>query len=145
VGIAIFDAIRTGVLNSQLAPRVSAAALAHGFPAASAADPKQLELLVVAAEGVVLGKPAAVAFKDFPDVTPALISATVTAFRGAYAYAFQRVFLSTIPFGVIALVASFFIKDASQYLTNHTAVHLEKEHLRQHEGDEEHHHHHSQH
>ncbi|KAG0650133.1 Core trichothecene cluster (CTC) 12 [Hyphodiscus hymeniophilus] len=133
VGIAIFNTIHNGVLNSQLVPRVSKAALAHGFPN----DPKLLAAVLGAAEGVVLGAPAEVAFKGLPNVTPALISSTVTAFRAAYAYSFQRVFLSTIPFGVIALVAAWFIRDASQYLTNHTAVHLNKDHLRERHPEEQ--------
>jgi len=126
VGIAIFNTIRTSVLNSQLGPRVTQAALANGFPN----DPKQLAALMTAVQAAVLGDPTEMAFKGLPNVTPALISSTITAFRGAYAYAFQRVFLSTIPFGAIALVAAYFIKDASQYLTNHTAVHLKRDHLR---------------
>ncbi|KAH8799843.1 putative efflux pump antibiotic resistance protein [Xylogone sp. PMI_703] len=127
VGISIFNTIRNGVLDSQLVPRVTKAALANGFPN----DAHLLESLMTAVQGTVLGKPADVAFKGLPNVTPELISATVKAFRGAYVVAFQKVFYSTIPFGVIALVAAFFIKDASQYLTNHTAVHLQKEHVRE--------------
>ncbi|RFU24960.1 hypothetical protein B7463_g11378, partial [Scytalidium lignicola] len=127
VGISIFNTIRNGVLGSQLGPRVTKAALANGFPD----DPQLLEALITAAKGAVLGKPTEVAFKGLPNVTPELISATVTAFRGAYAYAFQRVFYSTIPFGIIALIAAWFIEDASQYLTNHTAVHLQKDHIRE--------------
>jgi hypothetical protein len=121
------------VLNAQLGPRVTKAALASGFPN----DPKLLAALVKAAEGAVLGAPTEVAFKGLPNVTPALISSTVTAFRGAYAFSFQRVFLSTIPFGVIALIAAWFINDASQYLTNHTAVHLSKAHLRERHPEEQ--------
>jgi hypothetical protein len=121
------------VLNAQLIPRVSKAALANGFPN----SPKLLAALVTAAEGVVLGVPSEVAFKGLPNVTPELISSTVTAFRGAQAYSFQRVFLSTIPFGVIALVAAWFIRDASQYLTNHTAVHLNKAQMRERHPEEQ--------
>ncbi|KAF2102996.1 putative major facilitator superfamily transporter [Rhizodiscina lignyota] len=123
VGIAIFNTIRTGVLNSQLAPRVTKAALENGFPSSS------LKELVPAVQEAVLGKPAAL--RALSGVTPAVESATITAFKGAYAYAFQRVFLSTIPFGVIATVTVIFVKESSQYLTNHTAVHLEREQLRE--------------
>jgi hypothetical protein len=42
----------------------------------------------------------------------------------AYAYAFKQVFYSSIPFGIIAIICACFIKDSSQYLTNHTAVHM---------------------
>jgi hypothetical protein len=37
------------------------------------------------------------------------------------------VFYSTIPFGVLAIVFGCLIRDPSQYRTNHTATHMERE------------------
>lgn len=74
--------------------------------------------------------------RAIPGVTPAIESATISAFKGAYAYAFQRVFLSTIPFGVIATITVIFVKESSQYLTNHTAVHLERDRIRENKATE---------
>jgi hypothetical protein len=121
VGIAIFGTIRNSVVGSQLGPRITEAALANGFPASGLAE------LIPAVQLAVLGEPASLL--ALPGVTPAVESATIAAFKGAYAYAFQRVFLSTIPFGVIATVTVIFVKESSQYLTNHTAARLERDRI----------------
>lgn len=72
-----------------------------------------------------VGVPAV--FNAIPAATPAVQAATATAFKEAYSYAFQRVAYASVPFGVIAIIAAIFIKDPSVYLTNYTAVHMEKE------------------
>ncbi len=80
------------------------------------------------------------AFAAVEGATPEVQAAALKAFRAAYGYAFKRVFWATIPFGVIALVAACFVLDSSQYLTNHTAVRMEKEAIggrRTHVGDVE--------
>lgn len=120
VGIAIFNTIRNGVLTSQLVPRITKAAMDNGFHG----DATALKAVVLAAENNAKGIPHA--FAKIPNASPALISATLEAYKSAYAYAYQRVFFSTIPFGVLAIIAALFIKDASEYLTNHTAVHMER-------------------
>ncbi|KIW86462.1 hypothetical protein Z517_01860 [Fonsecaea pedrosoi CBS 271.37] len=126
VGIAIFNTIRNGVLNSQLVPRIVKAATANGFQGDEAA----VKSLVTAVSNNAKGIPDA--FAKIQGASPALISATAEAYKSAYGYAYQRVFYSTIPFGVIAIITALFIKDASEYLTNHTAVHMEKEILGEH-------------
>jgi len=119
VGNAIFSTILHGIVGSQLGPRVSAAALSLGYPAAD------LPFLIPAVIETGSGIPGA--FATVPGVTPAIQAATAEAFREAYAYAFRRVFWSTIPFGVLAIIAACFVRDPSKYLTNHVAVHMEKE------------------
>ena len=114
------------MLSTQLAPRITQAALANGFSKAHLAQ------LIPAVRLAILGVPDA--FAKVPGITPAIEAATMKAFRDAYGYAFQRVFLSTIPFGVIAIIAAFFITDVSKYLTNHTAIHMEKNVLGHKEG-----------
>ncbi len=99
--------------------RVIAAAIDAGFPAAN------LEQLIPAVIGAATGVPDA--FATVKGATPAVQAATLTAYRGAYGYAFKRVFWATIPFGVIAIIAACFVLDSSKYLTNHTAVHMEKD------------------
>lgn len=39
--------------------------------------------------------------------------------RTAYGHAYKIVFYVTIPFSVFALVCSFFVEDATEYMTNH--------------------------
>jgi hypothetical protein len=120
VGISIFNTIRNGVLSAQLVPRILKAAAANGFHG----DADATEALVTAVSNNAKGIPGA--FAKIQGATPALIHATSEAYKSAYGYAYQRVFFSTIPFGVLAIIAALFIKDASEYLTNHTAVNMEK-------------------
>ena len=59
-------------------------------------------------------------------MTPAFEAALAHAVKEAYAYAFRVVFYSMIPFGVLGIMSAAFIRDPSQYLTNHTAIRLQK-------------------
>ena len=99
--------------------RVVAAAIANGF------DPTDVAELIPAAVENAVGVPGA--FATVPGMTPAIEAAVAQAFKDAYAYAFRRVVWSSIPFGVIAIICACFIKDPSMYLTNHTAIHMERE------------------
>ena len=118
LGDAVFTTILSGAVNRVLGPRIAEAALSHGFKAAN------LELLIPAVINNAVGVPEA--FANVPGITPAIEATTATALVSAYSYAFKIVFLSTIPFGVIGIIATLFISDASKYMTNHTAVFLEK-------------------
>lgn len=119
VGNAIFNTILNGVVQSQLGPRISEAATSLGYPTAD------LDVLIPAVIEAGNGIPHT--FVKVPNVTSAIEAATAQAFKEAYTYAFQRVFWSTIPFGVLAIIAACFMVDPSEYLTNHVAVHMEKE------------------
>ncbi|KAK6375984.1 hypothetical protein LTS17_007234 [Exophiala oligosperma] len=120
VGNAIFNAIIQGVVGNDLGPRVASAAIGAGFNSTDG-----LELLIPATMSTIVGVPDA--FAKVPGITPSIEAAAVTAARQVYAKAFQMVFYATIPFGIIALVFACFIRDPSMYLTNHTAVHMERE------------------
>ncbi|KAL3426727.1 Vacuolar basic amino acid transporter 5 [Phlyctema vagabunda] len=119
IGNAILSTILTGIINRRLGRQIVAAALGLGF------NSEGLEALVPAVIQNALGVPGA--FDAVPGITPAVEEATAHALKEAYAYAFKRVFYATIPFGVIATICAWFIKDPSQYLTNHVSVHMEKE------------------
>ena len=119
IGDAVFTTILHGVVKNQLGPRITHAAEAQGY------DPENLKALTSAVIEYGSGVPNALV--GVPGVTGAVEAATSQAFHEAYAYAFQRVFYSTIPFGIIALIATLFIADAGKYMTNHTSVHLKKE------------------
>jgi hypothetical protein len=117
VGNAIFSTILNSIINKQLGPRIAAAAIASGF------SPSELGTLIPAVIENAVGVPEA--FANVPGVSSAVIAATSQALKDAYAYAFRKVFLSTIPFGVIGLIAAWFVKDPSHLLNNHIAVHQE--------------------
>ena len=118
VGNAILQAIKKSCLDKKLVPGIAAAALQNGY---SASD---LQALIPAVIGNAAGVPNA--FQGLPNITDALTTATGQAVHDAYIYAFQRVFYATIPFGVIAFVASLFIADAGRFMTNHVSVRMEK-------------------
>ncbi|KAH6708950.1 hypothetical protein BKA61DRAFT_696949 [Leptodontidium sp. MPI-SDFR-AT-0119] len=117
LGNAIFSTILTGVVDKELPKLIIAAAMRHGV------SPESLPALIPAAVQNAVGIPGA--FAAIPDMTPELEAAVARAVKEAYGYAFQMVFYSMIPFGVLGILAAGFIRDSSEYLTNHTAVHLE--------------------
>lgn len=121
VGSTVFSTILTSIINNRLASYISKAAIENGFPAAA----EGLQKLIPAVIENAVGIPDA--FVGLAEASPAVIAATSQALKDAYVYAFKRVFLSTIPFGVIAIVAAWFIEDASHLLNNQVAVQQEKE------------------
>ena len=118
VGNAVFTVIANSVINKQLAPRIIAAALGAGF------NPENLGLLIPAVIENAVGVPGVFAATN---ATEAVILATEQAFKDTYAFAFRRVFLATLPFGVIGLIAAWFVKDPSHLLNNHIAIHQERD------------------
>ena len=128
VGNAVFSTILRSVAESQLGKQIAAAALSQGFHAAD------LPTLIPAVIEAGVGVPGAFSAVR-GGVTPAVEAVLLDAFHSAYAHAFRMVFYSTIPFGVVALLGAFFIEDTSKYMTNHVAVHLEKDILRKQKDD----------
>ncbi|KAH7124199.1 transmembrane efflux protein [Dactylonectria macrodidyma] len=119
VGNAVFSTILQGVIRRDLGPEIASAALKTGF------DPADLDSLIPATFNAILGIPGA--FAAVPGTNPTVEAAAIEAFRKVYGRAFSMVFYATIPFGVIVIILAFFINDLSVYLTNHTAVHMQKE------------------
>ncbi|KAK5222205.1 hypothetical protein LTR72_006462 [Exophiala xenobiotica] len=120
VGNAIFNAILQGVISKDLGPAIANAALTQGF------DAQYLDLLIPATIQTAVGIPHA--FDAIPGgIQPAVEAAALRAFRQVYGKAFRMVFFATIPFGVMAIVLACVMRDSSIYLTNHTAVHMERE------------------
>ncbi|KAJ4246881.1 hypothetical protein NW762_013433 [Fusarium torreyae] len=118
VGNAIFNTILQEVVRTDLGPKITAAALQEGF------DPAGLGALIPATYTAILGVPGA--FAAVPGISPAVETAAIQAFRNVYGDAFSMVFYVTIPFNVIVVILALFVKDPSKYLTNHTAVQMEK-------------------
>jgi hypothetical protein len=121
IGNSIFGTILSDISAQQIGPRIIEAAISNGFDAANTTG------LIPAVEAFATGIPSGVAFAGIGGVTAIIQQATLQAYRDAWAYSFKMVFYSTIPFGVIALIASFFIKDAGEHMTNHTAIRMEKD------------------
>ncbi|RFN52089.1 hypothetical protein FIE12Z_3641 [Fusarium flagelliforme] len=119
LGNAMFSTIVTSITNRNLAKNIAGAAMGAGYSA------KDLPTLIPAVIQNAVGVPFALA--KVPGLTEPVLQATTAAFKNTYATAFKTVFLSTIPLGVVAMVAAAFIHDPSHLLNNHVAVHQEKE------------------
>ncbi|CAJ0554438.1 Ff.00g129510.m01.CDS01 [Fusarium sp. VM40] len=119
LGNAMFSTIVTSIINRDLAKNIAGAAMGEGFSA------KDLPSLIPAVIKNAVGVPFALA--NVPGVTEPVLQATTAAFKNTYAKAFRTVFLSTIPLGVVAMIAAAFIRDPSHLLNNHVAVHQEKD------------------
>lgn len=118
LGNAMFSTIMTSIVNRELANNIAGAAIGAGY------SPANLPALIPAVIKNAVGVPFALA--DVPGLTDPVLSATAAAFKNTYAKAFRTVFYSSIPLGVTAMVAAFFIRDPSHLLNNHVAVHQEK-------------------
>ncbi|KIW15109.1 hypothetical protein PV08_07896 [Exophiala spinifera] len=119
VGNAVFNTILNGLVNDQIPARLAQIVEENSMPADT------LATLIPATMQNALGIPDA--FATVPGITPKVEAMAATAFKEAYAFAFSRVFYATIPFGCLAIIAALFILDPSKYLTNHTAVKMERE------------------
>lgn len=104
--------------TKQLAPRIAAAAIANRY------SPAGLGALIPAVIENSVVVPFAFAKTN---ANYAVITAISQAFKDTYAYAFRRVSLSTLPFGIIDILAAWFVKDQSHLLNNYIAVHQERE------------------
>ncbi|KAK5382343.1 hypothetical protein LTR20_006024 [Exophiala xenobiotica] len=133
VGNAVFNTILNGVKNEQIPKRIAEVAIAHNMNADA------LAALIPATIQNAVGVPGA--FATVPGITPAIEAAAAQAFKDAYAFAFRRVFWASIPFGILAIGAALMIKDPSQYLTNHTAIHMTKDYSKNPQHAEGHHQH----
>lgn len=54
-------------------------------------------------------------------ITPEIIDATGVAVKHAYSLAFRTVFLCTLPFGVLLLIAAVLSPNVEEYLTDEVA------------------------
>ena len=59
-----------------------------------------------------------------PGVTAAVLEGAVIGTRWAYAESLKWVWITSIPFGVCAIIACFFIGDIGKYMTNRVAAKL---------------------
>ncbi|KAG5802812.1 hypothetical protein H9Q74_012839 [Fusarium xylarioides] len=119
LGNAMFSTILTSIVNRDLGNNIAGAAIGAGY------SPKDLPALIPAVIQNAVGVPMAMA--KVPNVTEPVLQATAAAFKNTYAKVFRTVFYSTIPLGVLAIIAACFIRDPSHLLNNHVAVQQEKE------------------
>jgi hypothetical protein len=95
-GTAVYTSIFQSKAASIIPVEVSAAAIADGLPTASI--PEFL--------GILTGEVTTLPITDVPGVTPAIIGSSSLALKQAYVAAFRYVWLTSIAFGVLALISA---------------------------------------
>jgi hypothetical protein len=90
-------------LPQEIVPAVEAA----GLPASSVP-----QLFAAMANGTTA------AFESVPGITPSILAAFELATKHAYSHAFKIVYLSSLAFAGIAIVAALFVIDVDKYMTN---------------------------
>lgn len=118
VGSVIFSSIFEQVAASQVALRVADVA-------GSSASPVVVANLTEAVKLTILGVPNEAA--TVPSISASTFADAVAAARLGYAYAFRITWLSSIPFGVVALLCAIVVRDPSKYFTNHVEIQLERD------------------
>lgn len=109
------SAIATSMYSSILATesaryipqKVTPAALAAGLPRSS---------LPVLLKSIALGD-----FSAVPGISTEIIAATSAAVKDAYAMSFRTVYLCTLPFGALLVIAALFSPNVEEFLTDEVA------------------------
>ena len=117
VGSVIFSSIFSQTAGKQVASRVISTAVKAGVTA------KGIPGLIEAVSLELVGIPGAAAMSG---VSTSVFEASVTAARYGYAYGFRIAWLSSIAFGVVAVLCAACVRDPSKYFTNHVEIHLNK-------------------
>ncbi|KAF4341523.1 siderophore iron transporter [Fusarium beomiforme] len=107
IGLAVFNAIFSHGLSSNLGPKIAHAVLPLGFPE------KELPQLIPA-----LAHNDTVALKKVRGITPDIIEAGIVGLLEAYRVSFRGVWLTTATLCFIASVAGFFLCDPTDKFTS---------------------------
>jgi hypothetical protein len=110
IGNAIYFNIFYNKINTNLPKYIAEYVLAAGLPLTS------LEPFI----GALLTDPTKLAL--VPGVTPEIVAAATVGSRWAYSESLKYVWLTSIAFGAISIVACVFIKSIRKYLTNRIAT-----------------------
>jgi hypothetical protein len=103
----MYSSILSTEAAKYIPQKVIPAATAAGLPSAS---------LPALFQGITLGD-----FSAVPGISADIIAAVVPAVKDAYAMTFRTVYLCTIPFGVLLIVAALLSPNVEQYLTDEVA------------------------
>lgn len=109
IGSVILSSIFEETAAKEVAKRVGKTAMAAGVSSSSVPD------IVEAVDLTLVGVPGASV--GLTGVSASVFDACVAAARNGYAQGFRVTWLASIPFGVLALVAAFCVKDPSKYFT----------------------------
>lgn len=107
IATSMYSSILTTESSKYIPQYVAPAAMAAGLPESSIAS-----LLA----GVAAGN-----FSAVQGITPEIVAVTGDAVKHAYSLAFRTVFLCTLPFGVLLLIAAVLSPNVEEYLTDEVA------------------------
>lgn len=107
IATSIYSSILTTEASKHIPQKVMPAALAAGLPS---------ESLPALFAGITAGN-----FTAVPGISPEIIAATGSAVKEAYSLSFRTVYLCTLPFGVLLIIAALFSPNVEQYLTDEVA------------------------
>lgn len=112
VASTIYSVVLTVRVGKTIPANVPAAVIGAGLPASSVADYME----AIAAGG------SASALAAVKDLTPAVEAAGAMAYRVAYLQAYRTIFYTSIAFGGLAILVSFFIPNIGSQLNNGVAA-----------------------
>ena len=114
VASTVYSVVLTARTKSTLSQQIPPKVIAAGLPASSVAD----YMAAMAAGG------SKALLDRVPGLTPDILAKGVTAYRYAYMDAYRTVFLVSLGFGGLAIIASFFIPDIDKLLGGSVAATL---------------------
>ncbi|KIW77617.1 hypothetical protein Z517_10063 [Fonsecaea pedrosoi CBS 271.37] len=112
IGFTIYYNIFVNKLNTQLPKQIAKYAIKAGLPAADATEFVTMFLAAPANITQAVG------------YTPQVLAGATLGERWAYAESLKWVWVTSIPFGVLAIITCFFIPNIKKYQTNRVAVAL---------------------
>ena len=114
VASTVYSVVLTIRLGQTIPTEVPAALVAAGLPVSSVAS-----YMTAIAGG---GKPEALAAVE--GLTPDILAAGATAYKFAYSHAYKTIFLTSIAFGVLAIICNLFVPNIDHLMTDAVAVTL---------------------
>lgn len=114
IGYAIYSNIFTTKLTTNLPAMVGQYAVEAGLPESSLVD------FLTA----FLATPPDPALASIEGVTQEVIAAAAYGAQWAFSESLKWVFIASIPFGVLAIIASLFLRNIDQYMSNRVVANL---------------------
>ncbi|KAH8736418.1 fungal trichothecene efflux pump-domain-containing protein [Ilyonectria robusta] len=113
ISATVYTVILSNRLTDEIARQVPKAVTAAGLPSSSVAD-------------FITGLSTGTGFDGIPGVTDSIAAVGVRAYKEANALAYRTVFLASIAFSGVALIASFMLPNVDSLLTGKVASTLHK-------------------
>lgn len=114
VASTIYTVVLTSRVTTTIPAKVLAAVIGAGLPVSS----------VAGYMGAIAKGGSEQLLSAVQGLTPAVLAAGARAYQVAYADAYRTVFLTSIAFGVLGIVCSFFVPNVDEYMTDSVATTL---------------------